>query len=128
MKKLITIILLAFLVTACGKVTNDSETASAANDVVGPAQAANKGQASVDSGNTVLLIAINSPDHTTLVAAVEAAGIEHILANPGPFTVFAPTNDAFAALPEGTVEDLLKPENKAALINILYYHTVTRCL
>ena len=71
---------------------------------------------------TVLTVAINSPDHTTLVAAVQAAELENALVNAGPLMVFAPTNDAFAALPEGTVESLLKPENKNALSNILKYH------
>ena len=69
-----------------------------------------------------LQIAIGSPDHTTLVAAVQAAQVENALVNVGPLTVFAPTNDAFAALPEGTVENLLKPENKNALANILKFH------
>ena len=71
---------------------------------------------------TVLKIAIDSPDHSTLVAAVQAADLENALVNAGPLMVFAPTNDAFAALPEGTVENLLKPENKNALANILKYH------
>lgn len=69
-----------------------------------------------------LQIAIGSPDHKTLVAAVQAAQVENALVNVGPLTVFAPTDDAFAALPEGTVENLVKPENKAALANILTYH------
>jgi len=68
--------------------------------------------------------AVNSKDHTTLVAAVKAAGLVDTLKGPGPFTVFAPTNDAFAALPAGTVETLLKPENKAMLTSILTYHVV----
>lgn len=71
---------------------------------------------------TVLSIAIDSKDHTTLVAAVQAAGLENVLVNAGPLMVFAPTNEAFDALPEGTVENLLKPENKEALANILKYH------
>ena len=66
--------------------------------------------------------AVNSKDHTTLVAAVKAAGLVETLKGPGPFTVFAPTNEAFAALPAGTVDNLLKPENKAALTSILTYH------
>lgn len=69
-----------------------------------------------------LQIAIGSPDHKTLVAAVQAAQVENALVNVGPLTVFAPTDEAFAALPEGTVENLLKPENKDALANILKYH------
>ena len=68
--------------------------------------------------------AANSKDHTTLVAAVKAAGLVETLKGPGPFTVFAPTNAAFAALPAGTVDTLLKPENKAMLSGILTYHVV----
>lgn len=68
--------------------------------------------------------AVNSKDHTTLVAAVKAAGLVETLKGPGPFTVFAPTNEAFAALPAGTVDTLLKPENKAMLSGILTYHVV----
>lgn len=68
--------------------------------------------------------AVNSKDHTTLVAAVKAAGLVETLSGPGPFTVFAPTNAAFAALPAGTVETLVKPENKATLTKILTYHVV----
>ena len=68
--------------------------------------------------------AVNSKDHTTLVAAVKAAGLVETLKGPGPFTVFAPTNAAFDALPAGTVDTLLKPENKAMLTGILTYHVV----
>lgn len=68
--------------------------------------------------------AVNSKDHTTLVAAVKAAGLVETLSGPGPFTVFAPTNTAFDALPYGTVETLLKPENKAKLTSVLTYHVV----
>jgi len=68
--------------------------------------------------------AVNSADHTTLVAAVKAAGLVDTLKGSGPFTVFAPTNDAFAKLPAGTVENLLKPENKDALTKVLTYHVV----
>ncbi len=69
--------------------------------------------------------AVNSADHTTLVAAVQAAGLVETLKTDGPFTVFAPTNDAFAALPEGTVANLLLPENKEMLTKILTYHVVS---
>lgn len=68
--------------------------------------------------------AVNSKDHTTLVAAVKAASLVETLKGKGPFTVFAPTNDAFENLPAGTVETLLKPENKQALTNVLTYHVV----
>jgi len=68
--------------------------------------------------------AVNSKDHTTLVAAVKAAGLVDTLSGPGPFTVFAPTNEAFAKLPSGTVDSLLKPENKDKLVSVLTYHVV----
>ena len=83
------------------------------------------GQASVvddESANNIVQIAVGSPDHTTLVAAVQAAGLVDVLANNGPLTVCAPTNEAFAQLPEGTVENLLKPENKTSLIKLIHYH------
>lgn len=69
--------------------------------------------------------AVNSSDHTTLVAAVKAAGLVDTLEGVGPFTVFAPTNEAFAKLPAGTVDTLLKPENKDLLVKILTYHVVS---
>lgn len=69
--------------------------------------------------------AMNSADHTTLVAAVKAAGLVETLEGPGPFTVFAPTNEAFAKLPAGTVDTLLKPENKQTLAKVLTYHVVS---
>jgi uncharacterized surface protein with fasciclin (FAS1) repeats len=69
--------------------------------------------------------AVNSADHTTLVAAVKAAGLVQTLKGKGPFTVFAPVNDAFENLPDGTVASLLKPENKAALTKVLTYHVVS---
>lgn len=68
--------------------------------------------------------AVNSKDHTTLVAAVKAAGLVETLQGSGPFTVFAPTNDAFNKLPAGTVDNLVKPENKATLTKVLTYHVV----
>ena len=68
--------------------------------------------------------AVNSKDHTTLVAAVKAAGLVETLQGKGPFTVFAPVNDAFENLPDGTVETLLKPDNKATLVKVLTYHVV----
>ncbi len=84
-----------------------------------------RGQAAVvddESQMDILKVAMSSKDHTTLVAAVQAAEMEHVLVNAGPLTVFAPTNAAFDKLPEGTVEDLLKPENKATLANIITFH------
>jgi uncharacterized surface protein with fasciclin (FAS1) repeats len=82
------------------------------------------GFASLASAKTLVEIAAGSPDHTTLVAAVKAAGLAETLSGSGPFTVFAPTNAAFAKLPAGTVESLLKPENKDKLVAILTYHVV----
>jgi len=74
--------------------------------------------------NDIVDVAVSSKAHTTLVAAVEAAGLVETLKSEGPFTVFAPTNDAFAKLPAGTVENLLEPANKATLAGILTYHVV----
>ncbi len=82
------------------------------------------GGAAMYPSKNIIQNAVNSKDHTTLVAAVKAAGLVDTLSGPGPFTVFAPTNEAFAALPAGTVETLLKPENKATLTKILTYHVV----
>src|SRR6187551_1000982 len=82
------------------------------------------GGAPMYPSKNIIQNAVNSKDHTTLVAAVKAAGLVDTLQGPGPFTVFAPTNEAFAALPAGTVEMLLKPENKAQLTKILTYHVV----
>ncbi|MBK7973149.1 MAG: fasciclin domain-containing protein [Deltaproteobacteria bacterium] len=75
-----------------------------------------------DTPQTVVDVAVGSPDHTTLVAALKAADYVVSLQNPGPFTVFAPTNAAFAALPAGTLDELLKPEKKGDLQNVLKYH------
>ena len=82
------------------------------------------GGAPMYPSKTIVENAANSKDHTTLVTAVKAAGLVDTLSGPGPFTVFAPTNKAFAALPAGTVETLVKPESKAQLTKILTYHVV----
>lgn len=110
--------------TAC-KNENKESSATSTKTNVEQKETVKTGQAFIkddESKPTVLSIAIGSKDHTTLVAAVQAAELENALVNAGPLMVFAPTNEAFAALPEGTVENLLKPENKAALANILQYH------
>lgn len=83
------------------------------------------GGAAMYPTKTIVENAVNSKDHTTLVAAVKAAGLVDTLSGPGPFTVFAPTNEAFAKLPDGTVDTLLKPENKDQLVKILTYHVVS---
>ena len=84
----------------------------------------NVGGAPMYPSKNIIQNAVNSKDHTTLVAAVKAAGLVETLEGPGPFTVFAPTNEAFAKLPAGTVDNLLKPENKDTLTKILTYHVV----
>ncbi|GMV06489.1 MAG: hypothetical protein AMXMBFR53_27650 [Gemmatimonadota bacterium] len=89
------------------------------------ASASNKGQAYVQDPNSkpnILGIALSSPDHTTLVAGVKAAELENVLVNAGPLTVFAPVNAAFDALPAGTLDELLKPENKRKLATIITSH------
>jgi uncharacterized surface protein with fasciclin (FAS1) repeats len=82
------------------------------------------GGAAMYPSKTIVENAVNSPIHKTLVAAVKAAGLVDTLNGPGPFTVFAPTDDAFAKLPAGTVDTLVKPENKDTLVKILTYHVV----
>jgi uncharacterized surface protein with fasciclin (FAS1) repeats len=96
-----------------------------------PLSAASKSEKTVNVGGApmypsknIIQNAVNSKDHTTLVAAVKAASLVDTLSGPGPFTVFAPTNEAFAKLPAGTVDNLIKPENKATLTKILTYHVV----
>ena len=84
----------------------------------------NVGGAPMFANKTIVENAVNSKDHTTLVAAVKAAGLVDTLSGPGPFTVFAPTNAAFKKLPAGTVDNLLKPENKGQLQAVLTYHVV----
>jgi len=115
---LIALLLLAGLL-ACQSPQTDSSASTP------DAAAGLTGQSGVKddvSQPSVLQVAIGSADHTTLVAAVQAAGLADALANAGPFTVFAPTNAAFGKLPAGTVDNLLKPEQKDALSNILEYH------
>ncbi|MCF0063935.1 fasciclin domain-containing protein [Dyadobacter chenwenxiniae] len=82
------------------------------------------GGAEMYPNKNIIENAVNSKDHTTLVAAVKAAGLVETLSGTGPFTVFAPVNSAFAALPAGTVDNLLKPENKATLTSVLTYHVI----
>ncbi|MCR9264268.1 MAG: fasciclin domain-containing protein [Flavobacteriaceae bacterium] len=110
--------------SSCKNGAQNDTTVSGQNDTEAILEN-NKGQAFIEDDEStpnVLQIAIGSSDHSTLVAAVQAAELENALVNAGPLMVFAPTNSAFDALPEGTVEDLLKPENKGALANILKYH------
>lgn len=101
---------------ALGALSLSIGTAAAANPMVGGA--------AMYSTRNIVQNAVNSKDHTTLVAAVKAGGLVDTLSGPGPFTVFAPTNAAFAKLPAGTVDTLVKPENKEMLDKILTYHVV----
>ena len=128
--KLLTWIGVSFLMVfvSCGAPAEQSFNSQSSNSQAAsePENAGGlRGQAAViddESQQDILKVALGSKDHSTLVAAVQAAEMEHILSNAGPLTVFAPTNAAFDALPAGTVEDLLKPENKATLANIITFH------
>jgi uncharacterized surface protein with fasciclin (FAS1) repeats len=103
---------------SCGEQAT-TETATETETAAGAGQSAVQDE---NSNPNVVQVAVGSKDHTTLVAAVQAAELVDVLSNVGPFTVFAPVNTAFEALPEGTVESLLKPENKSKLQDILEYH------
>lgn len=119
-KSYLMLLVIALFIGACTTGTETQSDAVEATDDTRPL-----GQASVvddESAPNILQVAIGSADHTTLVAAVQAAQIEHVLVNAGPLTVFAPTNDAFAKLPEGTVENLVLPENIETLKHILNGH------
>lgn len=124
MMRVLALSLPIMLLGACGAGPNN-ETNTAVEAEKAETSAEKQGQAYVkdDEGKpTVLHIAIGSEDHSTLVAAVQAAELENALVNAGPLMVFAPVNAAFDALPEGTVENLLKPENKDRLAYILKHH------
>jgi uncharacterized surface protein with fasciclin (FAS1) repeats len=99
-------------------------TSIAIHQVAAAEQTKMVGGAEMYPSKNIVQNAVNSKDHTTLVAAVKAAGLVPTLESKGPFTVFAPTNEAFAKLPAGTVDTLLKPENKTTLTNVLTYHVV----
>jgi uncharacterized surface protein with fasciclin (FAS1) repeats len=117
--------LAAGVILACNNAPQQEDTtteSSVTEEMPGPGQAAVKDNVSEPN---IVNVAVGSPDHTTLVAAVQAAGLVDALANAGPFTVFAPSNAAFDKLPAGTVEELVKPENKTKLSNILLYHVTT---
>lgn len=108
------------------KLVHKLATAVLALSIAPPALAENPmvGGAPMFGTKTIVENAVNSADHTTLVAAVKAAGLVETLQGPGPFTVFAPVNDAFAALPAGTVKTLLEPANKDMLVKVLTAHVV----
>ncbi len=122
-----TVVLSAIAVVTLAGCSRSADSESAAtSDASGTA-----GQAAVsdlESQPDVVKIAVGSKDHTTLVAALKAADLVNSLANAGPFTVFAPTNAAFEQLPAGTVDNLLKPENKSTLVGVLTHHVTTSAL
>ena len=121
MKKLLLAALVSTsLLGACATSTNTPMGTPSAMPMAAPMV----GGAAMYPSKDIVDNAVNSKDHTTLVAAVKAAGLVETLKSPGPFTVFAPTNASFAALPAGTVDTLLKPENKAMLANVLTSHVV----
>jgi len=111
------------LAAAAALVLTASVTAPLAADAMSE-KTMNVGGAPMYPSKNIVQNAVNSKDHTTLVAAVKAAGLVDTLSSPGPFTVFAPTNAAFAKLPAGTVDNLIKPENKEMLVKVLTYHVV----
>lgn len=110
---------------ACAAASDSAADAGSAAPAAGQGQAAVKDD---ESQPDVVKVAVGSKDHTTLVAALQAADLVNSLANAGPFTVFAPVNAAFDALPAGTLDDLLKPENKLKLKTILHHHVTTSAL
>lgn len=109
---------LFFALSACTQSGPDTSPATAE-----PASVGQSGVQDDVSQKNIVQVAVGSKDHTTLVAAVKAASLVDALSNAGPFTVFAPTDEAFSKLPKETLDNLMKPENKAALSNILEYHT-----
>lgn len=119
---------LNYVIIACGfagLLSCTQETVDEPEAVKATAAINTSGQSAVEdneSAKNIVQVASGSKDHTTLVAAVKAAELVDVLSNAGPFTVFAPTNDAFNKLPAGTVEDLVRPEKKEALQDILQYH------
>ena len=123
MKKSIKTVLLAGLFIAFGCKENEQTSSNAATESTENQAGGQENVVDETSVPNIVQTAIASKDHTTLVAAVKAAGLVTSLSNAGPFTVFAPTNAAFDKLPAGTVEELLKPEKKSELEDILGYHT-----
>jgi uncharacterized surface protein with fasciclin (FAS1) repeats len=123
MNKLVPIILAVGVATACKK-SEPTKAQPAPTTAAAPAEAKPSAPPPLDPNN-IVSIAVASKDHTTLVAALKAADYVTAIANPGPLTVFAPTDAAFAKLPAGTVEALVKPEKQADLKEVLKYHATT---
>ena len=125
--KILTVVMISFIVISC----NDQSGTNTDNAAAESSETVAGGQENVqdnDSQKDVVKVAVSSPDHTTLVAALKQAGLVTSLSNAGPFTVFAPTNDAFNKLPAGTVDGLMKEEKKEDLQNILQYHVFMSAL
>ena len=123
MKRIVNVALACFAAAALA--VNLGGTSPAFAQMKAKEKTVTVGGAPMYGSKNIVQNAVNSKDHTTLVAAVKAAGLVDTLQSAGPFTVFAPTNDAFAKLPAGTVDTLLKPENKKTLTNVLTYHVVS---
>jgi uncharacterized surface protein with fasciclin (FAS1) repeats len=113
------LLVLALMAVSCSQSSRESTQPVSTGVQPGPGQS---GVVDPDSKPNVVQVAVGSPDHSTLVKAVQAANLVDDLSNVGPFTVFAPVNSAFDALPEGVLSSLLKPENKESLIDVLEYH------
>ena len=128
LRKSVPIMMVAALLAGCSQSTMPPATASQNSAQDNTMSDPMVGGAAMSPQKNIIQNAVNSKDHTTLVAAVKAAGLVDTLSGPGPFTVFAPTNEAFDALPPGTVSTLLKPENKPELTKILTYHVVAGSL
>lgn len=124
MKTILISIMIAAGLCAC----SNTDTATSTDSSEETALSGQEAVVDEMSEKDVVKVAVGSPDHTTLVAALKAADLVTSLANAGPFTVFAPVNAAFDKLPKGTVDDLLKPENKDKLANILQHHVMTSAL
>jgi uncharacterized surface protein with fasciclin (FAS1) repeats len=122
---LLCVLLLLSIPTSCSTSDHTPHEGTSSAQTHGPGQEAVKDDESMPN---IVKIATGSADHTTLVTALKAANLVTSMANAGPFTVFAPTNAAFDKLPQGTLENLLKPENKDKLTDILYHHVLTSAL
>lgn len=121
MKKItLFIVSIAFLMMGCGQKAEETQTTT--TETAAPDGAGQSAVADDVSAKDIVKVAVGSPDHTTLVKAVQAADLVNALSNAGPFTVFAPTNAAFDKVPKETIEKLMKPESKEALQDILQYH------
>ncbi len=122
--KICGLIAATIILASCNQGTTENTGTATSTETTTTASGAGQSGVVDDVSNpNIVQVAVGSADHTTLVAAVKAAGLVDALSNAGPFTVFAPTNAAFDKLPKGTVEDLVKPENKEKLNSILGYHT-----